>query len=47
VWRAKEPEAAVGRSGIGGRVADWLPFCDALAALEQADSASVRALVER
>src|SRR5690606_38113667 len=43
----RSPDAPVGNGGTGGRVADWLPVCEAAKALPAGDSAAARSSLER
>jgi membrane-bound lytic murein transglycosylase A len=47
VWRNRPAAAAVGSAGVAGTVADWLPLCDALAAVLAGDDAGARAALEQ
>ena len=47
VLRARATDATVGAAGIAGRVADWLPLCDAMAAVPPGDHTAARAAFER
>lgn len=44
--RARGADASVGRSGVGGVVADWLPACDAGMDAADGDAAAARAFFE-
>ena len=46
-WLARPADAAVGRGGVAGTVADWAGLCEALAALPPGDSRAARAVLER
>lgn len=47
VWRQRPAGDAVGTAGVAGTVADWLPLCDAVAAVPAGDHAAARATLER